>query len=371
MRLLLSALIALTLLSFTGCTSERDEETLAEWQARFFEGEDHPQLARLPYEIQIPEARPGDRRAAALRTHIERLMRQNPVVVGEDEGDGAVLFGRITNVSAIGNEIFVSDASNNRVIVLDPAGRLVDVIGQPGEGPGEFRQVHDVFGQDGGILILDANRRFSLWERTPKGFTLEDHRNYQMVTRSACRLGDEFVVHAPVPQRGVIHIYDSSGEHVRSFGHLYRSDNLAVTDALSSSFVACVDEPETIVLAFRAFATLAAFTRVGELLWTAPVLGVPPSGSREAGGGVRFHDARAPRGISAFKYHPGYGLILTVFDAGEREGDFSSYSTYLVDEATGAMTYITTLPGVPNVISDSFVVLSSYRPAPVISVYGR
>lgn len=372
--------VLVLLIALIGCSRPSEDEAFHEWEASFYDGQNHPQLEKLPYPVELPERPPSTEQAAAeLRAHIERLMESDPVVVGDGEGGDSVLFGRIENVSSDGRNIFVSDVMNSRVVALASDGSLVDAFGRPGEGPGEFKQVYDVFPDDDGVIVLDAPRRFSLWTRSEEGFELEEHRTYPMVTRSACRLGGDFIVHAPVPGRGLIHVFNREGEEVDVFGELYRSENPLVADIMSSAEVACVDDSETIVLAFTGLSMMTAFSREGDVLWSVPTLDVPPTRHEvtKEGRSIGHRKEGSERDIGALTYHAGYGLILTVYN---RDGlynrdnpasalAYDSYDVYLVDVDTGAMERIATLPGVLEVITDSLVVLSASESAPIVSIY--
>ena len=48
------------------------------------------------------------------------------------------IFEQPIGIAIAGNEVFVSDAGNNRIQVFDRDGRFLRLFGSEGEGPGEL-----------------------------------------------------------------------------------------------------------------------------------------------------------------------------------------------------------------------------------------
>lgn len=82
--------------------------------------------------------------------------------IGSLEGPAA--FGRIVSLLADDDgRIYVADAQSNRIMVFDAAGRLVDSIGRPGRGPGEFRWLYSLAWLGDTLAVLDpGNARIGL-----------------------------------------------------------------------------------------------------------------------------------------------------------------------------------------------------------------
>ncbi len=61
-------------------------------------------------------------------------------------------------LGARGGRIYVADTGNDRIVVLDRAGKLVETIGRPGAADGEFHRPVDVDASDAGdVYVLDAD----------------------------------------------------------------------------------------------------------------------------------------------------------------------------------------------------------------------
>lgn len=100
--------------------------------------------------IELPE------RDRALDTDFEDVYR-----VGSFDGDLWETFGEIAGLSfdAAGN-LFILDRQASRVTVVDPSGSFLRAIGQPGDGPGEFRMpVAFTAMPSGGLVVADLGHR--------------------------------------------------------------------------------------------------------------------------------------------------------------------------------------------------------------------
>lgn len=97
---------------------------------------------------------PGTDRA--IRADFEEVFR-----VGSFDGDVWETFGDIAGVSfdAAGN-LYVLDRQANQITVIDSQGQFVRTIGQPGEGPGEFRMAMGFTAMpDGQVVVADLGHR--------------------------------------------------------------------------------------------------------------------------------------------------------------------------------------------------------------------
>ena len=87
--------------------------------------------------------------------------------VGSEEGEAWQMLSNVmqTAFDARGN-LYILDAGNFRVTVLDPRGRLVRTIGKKGGGPGELMSPTGLaIARDGAIVVADLGRSaFSVFE---------------------------------------------------------------------------------------------------------------------------------------------------------------------------------------------------------------
>ena len=80
--------------------------------------------------------------------------------VGDEAAGDSILFGRIYGM-AVDSEgrIFVSDRSEQAVLVLSEQGNLVGRIGRQGEGPGEFSRIGNVYiGVKDSVYVHDSRK---------------------------------------------------------------------------------------------------------------------------------------------------------------------------------------------------------------------
>ena len=89
--------------------------------------------------------------------------RWNPTLslrIGELEGDGPGVFGRVSSltVDTSGN-LFVLDDLNQEIRVFGPEGHHRSSFGRRGQGPGEFRYAEGIsLGPDGSVWVYDSRR---------------------------------------------------------------------------------------------------------------------------------------------------------------------------------------------------------------------
>lgn len=97
---------------------------------------------------------PGEDRA--LEADFEEVYR-----IGSFDGDAWETFGEIagTAFDAVGN-LYVFDRQASRITVVSPDGSFVREVGQPGEGPGEFRSpMNFTVTRDGRLVVTDVGHR--------------------------------------------------------------------------------------------------------------------------------------------------------------------------------------------------------------------
>lgn len=101
----------------------------------------------------------------------DNMLRDRPTdvfTVGAVEGESWEMFSGIRSVAFdAGDNMYLLDSQNSRIIVLDAAGRFMRQFGRKGGGPGELQAPLDMaIAADGSIVVSDlANRSFIVFSR--------------------------------------------------------------------------------------------------------------------------------------------------------------------------------------------------------------
>ncbi len=158
------------------------------------------------------------------------------LVVGDDENAPAehlFYFPELVRTDSQGN-IYVKDAKKTDVRVFDASGRIINVIGRRGEGPGEFREIYGMHVDDDDRLIVAdrMSRRFTIFTDMGESFetrSLAEERT--LAPNSILSLDDSFVLKYVElfanPEGGpsiqgdkVLHMHDKELNRLESFARL-------------------------------------------------------------------------------------------------------------------------------------------------------
>lgn len=212
------------------------------------------------------------------------VLRLGPIrgSFGVQVGDPHEELGTVTDVAqALDGSVFVLDAPNNRILVLDSAARFVTSFGRPGAGPGEFRTPTS-------LAFLPAQR--SLWVLDQglarvtvlswDGKRLQHRRtlNTGPFVYDLCAIGARIVLYEPSDSdRPVIRLVDTAGVEQASFGVPFgRSGGPTMQMAQRGGLLACEPKGEAIALASKLTGELRLYSVRGELRWTEVVQGFLP-----------------------------------------------------------------------------------------------
>lgn len=181
----------------------------------------------------------------------DRLRLERVFTVGEESDlyEGKPL-AKIRSVAVNHKgDIFIGDAGNSRVVVLDSNGKLLRTFGAKGQGPGEFVALSKVVLSDNGlVLVSDAKMsRISIFTEEGKlirlipvralAFDFDDTRSLRIAVAPLS-------ITAGYP---LIIVYDTTGAQVGQMGESLES---SLSVALSGEMGRVVATPEALLYAF-------------------------------------------------------------------------------------------------------------------------
>lgn len=232
--------------------------------------------------------------------HLSRRLEgeERSVTIGMLEGPRHRMFGKVQDVGlASDGRVVVLDARYNEVRVYRRDGTFVDAAGGPGRGPGEFiAPLSLAVGPSGRIYAGDLGRSIHVFELEGDSLRYAETYSLPIAPKDLCRLENILVVHgASLEVQELLHVLDLDGEHLRSFGAVYESNNPAVRQRLSQGEIACLPAEESVLYApGGVIAEIRAYTKRGDVRWITKVDGYRPVGFVElAGGGWRVTIPRA------------------------------------------------------------------------------
>ncbi|HEU0077994.1 MAG TPA: 6-bladed beta-propeller [Longimicrobiaceae bacterium] len=139
-------------------------------------------------------------------------------------------------VALWGDRLIVVDQMQGNVKVFDQDGGRSHVIGRPGDGPGEFRIPMAAVPLDDGRLAVYDQRHHRVEFFGRDGSHVNGWEVPALGERGFGSMGgDRFLITArefidrseggSTPRTEAIHVIDSNGRHVRSFGHVQLADD--------------------------------------------------------------------------------------------------------------------------------------------------
>ena len=207
--------------------------------------------------------------------------------VGVADGEPDDMIGRIGDVAVGDSLVYYVDGSYKHVRAYDFKGRLADIIGGPGSGPGEFGLVRKVSvtgtGDDLYVVVGSGEGRVSVFSKNRDG----SHEFQNSFSAVASFLNGEMcAMHGHVYTTGysddldgVIHKHTLEGEYVFSIGARYNSPHRIVRHTMAEGgSLECNTTHHTLLYTQPSAPIATAFTESGDLVWQ-----------------VRFSDARMTR----------------------------------------------------------------------------
>ena len=274
-----------------------------------------------------------------------RLAAAARAAFGSESDSDAVLLGNIKAVALLpSGDVVVLDDKKSELRIFGPTGAPRQRLGRAGRGPGEFFYPVSLAVDDAGRLYVgDLARAIQMFAPSPSGYRYQRTMQIEVAVRSMCFLDTLLVVQGTaLGQDPILHLYDSSGRRLRSFGALYRSPNPLLNAQFGEGQLQCDRQRGLVLYAPRfAIGEVRAYRADGTLVWRTTLTDFHVSRIEDYGnGGVRF--SPGPDGmhsVHAFVLVPGRGLLVQVaFRTEEAVRDqipFTTLHSFLLDPATG------------------------------------
>ena len=196
--------------------------------------------------------------------------------VGVADGDSDDMIGQIRDVAVSDSLVYYVDGSYSHVRAYNFEGHLADIIGGPGEGPGEFSLVRKVAvtgtGKDVHVVVGSAARTVSVFSRNRGGnheFRTSFRVAAKFINSDMCAMhGHVYTTGYSEDLDGVIHKYTLEGEYVSSFGERYNDPHLIVREKMAEgSNMECNTTHHTLLYTRPNAPIATAFTESGDMIW--------------------------------------------------------------------------------------------------------
>ena len=193
------------------------------------------------------------------------------LAIGSENSDGPTLFGNITGVAIDSQRnIFVLDYTSKSVRAFAQDGRFIGSAGRPGRGPADMSWPLALFHDGTSRLFVFDHVNGVIVFRSRDG-QLTHHRTFGAEYRpsNACLMGDKLIIPGWRDKR-ILHVFDTDGQHIRSFGESFFPDSSdAVKDFASRQVIRvhCDAASNRVYVAPSASGLARAYQVDGTLLW--------------------------------------------------------------------------------------------------------
>ncbi len=207
-----------------------------------------------------------------LRKAVQWLSGTEEVLrIGVRDGELHEMFGNIVDVAANeGGDIFVLDYQHKSVFMYGSDGGFIQSIGQPGAGPGEF-EFPEAIGTDnhGLLFVADGKLRISVFALNAGTSSLESTIALGFSPKDMCVTNGRLLLAGAWQEQGdrYVHVLTINGNHVRSFGELYKSDVPLFRQGLSYGPLACSKDGGSLAYMFGWLPVIYSFSQAGESRW--------------------------------------------------------------------------------------------------------
>lgn len=209
------------------------------------------------------------------------------IAFGELEEPVHLVFGEIVDgiLDSLGNT-YLLDQRFNVVRVFGPTGSLLQELGRPGRGPGEFTRPQSLTRDASGrLLVGDITREIHIFQGGGGALRYERSVRLPVAPYDMCVMGNRIFVHGfTFEEQRLIHEVDLTGRVLRSFGEVYNSDNSLVVYQISRGKISCDASTGIVVFAPDvSFGEVRGYSADGEPRWTTTLNGFRALGLTERG----------------------------------------------------------------------------------------
>lgn len=296
--------------------------------------------------------------------------------IGAMDNPPEEVFGHVVDAAVQDSRLLILDGRFNEMRVFSPDGSYKQTFAGPGQGPGELTGPNSISVRKNQVYILDRlGRRISIYR--VEGGSYEHDRDIFLgiaATDICSRNGELYVMGYRPESAELIHVYDSDGGYLRSFGQVYEAKNPLAWRRLTRSHLVCGDDHELVYLMPKLLPEVRSFRPDGTLVWRTIFEDYEPVGIEERPEGylMRAREEGFNRGLGLVSSEDGTALIAQIdYIASDASSDgWMEIQTYMLDPETGEGIRVGGDVGKIVVWWDRNVVWSRQMPYPHLVVGG-
>ena len=320
------------------------------------------------------------------------ILRENPkstfidegayeaITIGVEEGEFHEMFGEVADIAAMGDgTLLVLDSENQEVRVFDYNGLLLGTFGQPGRGPGEFRNPPSdlsVADQRKVVFVAGFSEFLVAFERQDATTFIPWVTTFPtaLIGEAGCAMnGYYWFLGYTSETQGVLHKFTYRGERVASFLDFYKSPRIYISHRMSrQGSIACSEAHGIIALNRVNAPVVTGYKDNGEIAWQVRLADLDPIQYAEHSGGTWGWDRpKRGQGIIRSLFTDSTGDFYVQYMIAEGNG-FDSIPDYgplfKIDALTGEGAYMGHAPPVKD-IDAGYVFSASNDPFPRVVIY--
>jgi len=199
--------------------------------------------------------------------------------IGEDVESHEGLLGEVeTALFTKDDRILVLDSNRSQIKIYDLEGNLIKNFGRPGRGPGEFMIPEAMaLSSNNKLIVINRGNRINIYDYQNGSIEFENTILVKYVPEDLCTLNDKFIVRGvEQPNQelnaNILHEYSAkTGEHLRSLGSSYKSNNWLVVNQLSDGPIACNHESNNIIKMYEYLPYIYSYDLEDSLKWVTKI----------------------------------------------------------------------------------------------------